>query len=215
MRVLLFDLYGLFMRIQTPADVAHIHAAAELANFGVKATDFDRIYHELRGPLDAGTWSFAQYLTQIGNRLGADIGGDPRRIAAVEEADYYSWSHHDPAMVTWLEELRANGVVPGLLSNIPTNILAKNRARFPWLKLFKPAIFSCEVGLAKPDPAIYRLAATQMNAPPHDILFLDDTAVNIPPAHAVGMTAVLFTDEATARTDVHAFLNGEPIGQLQ
>jgi putative hydrolase of the HAD superfamily len=34
------------------------------------------------------------------------------------------------------------------------------------------AVFSCDVGLAKPDPAIYRVAADRLGADPTDCVFI-------------------------------------------
>ena len=51
-----------------------------------------------------------------------------------------------------------------------------------------------------------------MNADPRDVLFLDDTQINIDAARNFGLNAVLFTDIHRARKDVEAFLSGENIG---
>ena len=55
-------------------------------------------------------------------------------------------------------------------------------------------MISAEVGLHKPQPEIYRLAAERVGAEPGDCVFVDDLRENCEGAEAVGMTAVLHRD---------------------
>lgn len=60
---------------------------------------------------------------------------------------------------------------------------------------------SCEMGLAKPDPAIYQAVLREIDLPAERVAMFDDNADNIAAAESVGMPAVLVTDEQTvART---------------
>jgi putative hydrolase of the HAD superfamily len=49
---------------------------------------------------------------------------------------------------------------------------------------------SNEVGLLKPDPAIYRLALEQLNVPAHRAIFIDDVAEMVAGATAVDLAGV-------------------------
>jgi putative hydrolase of the HAD superfamily len=55
---------------------------------------------------------------------------------------------------------------------------------------------SARVGLAKPDPRIYRLAADLAGTPPERCLFVDDGEDNVEAAAALGMRAVHFREPA-------------------
>jgi putative hydrolase of the HAD superfamily len=57
--------------------------------------------------------------------------------------------------------------------------------------LFDDIVCSAEVGLAKPDPAIFRLAAGRLGVPPERCVFVDDFEPNVAAAAGVGMQAVL------------------------
>jgi putative hydrolase of the HAD superfamily len=46
-------------------------------------------------------------------------------------------------------------------------------------------VISSQVGLRKPDPAIYRLAAEKLAVPPERIVFVDDIAANLQPASKI------------------------------
>ena len=64
---------------------------------------------------------------------------------------------------------------------------------------FRDIVVSGEVKLLKPDPAIYYLALDRFKLRPDQVLFVDDRAVNVAAAEAVGMEAHLFTDAAALR----------------
>ena len=70
------------------------------------------------------------------------------------------------------------------------------------MELFDPIIDSCEVGLRKPDHAIYSLTCERMGLATNDCLFLDDHPGNVAAALAVGLDALEVGEdfEAVART---------------
>lgn len=86
---------------------------------------------------------------------------------------------------------RAAGVRVGLLSNswgtemYPRDLLAEH---------FDVQVISGEVGLRKPEPAIYELALERMGLPAGSIAFVDDLGGNLGPAERLGMRVVLHTD---------------------
>jgi len=58
--------------------------------------------------------------------------------------------------------------------------------------LFDVVISSAEEGIAKPEPAIYRLAATRLRVPAEACVFIDDYEPNVAAAVDVGMRGILF-----------------------
>ena len=75
---------------------------------------------------------------------------------------------------------RAHGDALELLGRRP---LRPRAAR----ELFDAWVISGEVGLRKPDPAIYELAAERLGLPPEACVFVDDLPGNLKPARALGM----------------------------
>ena len=61
-------------------------------------------------------------------------------------------------------------------------------------------VVSGEVKMLKPDPAIYYLALDRFRLRPEEALFVDDRAINVEAAAAIGMDAHLFTTAADLRT---------------
>ncbi|MBI3623815.1 HAD-IA family hydrolase [Candidatus Pacearchaeota archaeon] len=61
-----------------------------------------------------------------------------------------------------------------------------------FIRKFSPALISCDVGLRKPDPAIYKLALKKLNLKPKECVFIDNQPWNIKPAKKLGMKTILF-----------------------
>lgn len=90
-----------------------------------------------------------------------------------------------------LAALRERGLRVGLISNCSEEV-ADAWPDTSFAGLFDDAIFSATAGLAKPDPAIYRLAAAGLGVEPEECLFVGDGANDeLRGAQDVGMTPVL------------------------
>ena len=95
-----------------------------------------------------------------------------------------------PEILETLRELKRRGHRLCLVSNADA-IDALPWTATPLSPLFDKAIFSCDVHLQKPDPAIYLLAASRMGARPEDCVFVGDGGSNeLAGAKAVGMRTV-------------------------
>ena len=64
--------------------------------------------------------------------------------------------------------------------------------KYECLKLFDAIVVSGEVGLIKPDPAIFELTIRKTGVHASQCLFVDDHALNIAAAQRLGMRAILF-----------------------
>lgn len=89
-----------------------------------------------------------------------------------------------------------------LLSNADERLEAILHERYGIAHLFDPLIVSAKVGLAKPDPAIYTLAAERSGAPPECCVFIDDFRHNAEAASAVGMHGLTFTSSRALADDL-------------
>lgn len=101
----------------------------------------------------------------------------------------------DPAMFALAEELRGLGLRVGLLSNSWGNTYPRERID----ALLDPVVISGEVGLRKPDAAIYELALRRLGVAAERTLFVDDAERNVVGARAVGLQALLHSDAAATR----------------
>lgn len=80
----------------------------------------------------------------------------------------------------------------GLLSDTDPLHWAYLHSTYPVLSLFARPTLSFEVGVVKPDPAIFLAAAKNVDTPVERCLYIDDLAANVQGAVAVGMTGIVF-----------------------
>jgi len=106
----------------------------------------------------------------------------------------------DEPMIEAVRRARAAGLRTGLVSN-SWGRGRYDRDSFP--ELFDAVVISGEVGLHKPQPQIFALAAERVGLDPSQCVFVDDLRENCEGAEAVGMTAVLHrdTDDTIARLE--------------
>jgi putative hydrolase of the HAD superfamily len=91
--------------------------------------------------------------------------------------------------------------VLGLTDNVH-EIVAYHKARNTFWELFEDAIVSAEVGLLKPDPAIFRHLLQTHALTASETLFFDDYQVNVDGAKSVGIEARLFTTPERCEADL-------------
>lgn len=82
-------------------------------------------------------------------------------------------------------------------------------ARFPVLGLADVAVLSYQLGLRKPEPAIYRAALKAAGAQPHEAVFIDDMKDNVDAAAALGINAVRLDEPESVRELLKPFLAAE------
>jgi len=80
----------------------------------------------------------------------------------------------------------------GILSNSDRSLRERLRDGLGIHDLFDAVVCSAEAGMAKPEPAIYRLAAGRLGLAPEACVFVDDHEPNVVAAEQVGMRALLF-----------------------
>jgi len=100
------------------------------------------------------------------------------------------------AVVAATRRLRARGLRTALVTNNAREFSSGWRAMIPIAELFDAVIDSSEVGMRKPDPAIFALALRELGgiAPEHAV-FLDDFPGNVAAARRLGMHGVLVEDD--------------------
>lgn len=98
----------------------------------------------------------------------------------------FSRMQPEPLVIEAVAAARRAGVRSGLLSNSWGHRYDRTR----WEELFDVTVISGEIGMRKPDPEIYALAADRLGVPPQEIVFVDDIPHNLAPAAEIGMATV-------------------------
>lgn len=117
-------------------------------------------------------------------------------IAGFEEA-FWAGDRCDQDLVRFIRTLRPR-FKTGLLSNAWMGTREVLRDRYQCLDAFDVALFSYEVGIAKPDPRIYTHLLALMDVAPENAVFVDDFIMNVNAARELGMHSIHFTGREQA-----------------
>jgi len=101
----------------------------------------------------------------------------------------------DLKIINFLRNAR-NQYRTGLISNAWSGLRAWVEAE-KMDDAFDSLIFSAEHGTVKPKPEIYQIATNELGVLPQSVIFVDDMPDNIDTANRLGMTGILFTDQAS------------------
>jgi epoxide hydrolase-like predicted phosphatase len=116
---------------------------------------------------------------------------------------------HEP-VVARIRELRAEGYRTGLVTNNVREAGPQWREKVPLDELFEVVVDSSEVGMRKPNPAIFHHALDLLGGiAPQAAVFVDDHPGNVAGAERAGLHAVLFADVDTALAELDDLLAGD------
>jgi 2-haloacid dehalogenase len=104
--------------------------------------------------------------------------------------------------VAILRELQRAGFPTYGLSNWSAETYPVTRPRYPFLDEMDGILISGEVGVGKPDPAIFRHFLERFRLTAENTVYIDDWDLNVAAAAALGMTALLFRGAAKLRRDL-------------
>lgn len=107
-----------------------------------------------------------------------------------------------PGTAALVERLAARGVPLFALTNFAAPFWEAFRPRHPVFDHFQDIVVSGAEKLAKPDPAIYRLAERRFGHAGAELFFTDDNPANIAAARERGWHALQFTDAAALEREL-------------
>jgi len=153
---------------------------------------------------ERGAMSADDYLKGFGERMGYALS-----LAQWVEARRRS-TEPDWAVLALARELSADRPV-GMFTNNPLLLQRHIAEVFPAVPdLFGPrAVFSAELGRAKPDPEAFRRLAARLGVAPDEILYFDDEAAYVAGARAAGCAAQRVGGAAGVRGGL--VLHGVPV----
>jgi putative hydrolase of the HAD superfamily len=163
---------------------------------GDYTADTDHPWHRL----ERGEIEMAEYA--IGLVTRCQEAGVELDFSAMKSF-YGQLTVHEP-MVDAVRRLKNDRYGTGLLTNNVREAGAEWRTKLPLDELFDVIVDSCEVGMRKPNPAIYQLALDRLGGvEPARAVFLDDAPGNVVGAQRAGLEALLVgdPDEAVAALD--------------
>jgi len=109
-----------------------------------------------------------------------------------------------PDTVALARTLKTRGVPLYSLTNFSSEKFTAVRGRWDFFELFDGILVSGEVGLAKPNPAIFRLLLDRYGLRADECLFIDDVPANIAAAEGLGIASHLFRSAERLADDLRA-----------
>jgi putative hydrolase of the HAD superfamily len=114
------------------------------------------------------------------------------------------WLTENSPMLAWQLALKQRGVLTAILSNMGDTVHKRMQRELDWLSCFDVLVWSYQLHVTKPDPAIYRYVLEKLGTQPAETLFIDDRPVNVEAAISIGMKGMVFTTVEKLREDLIA-----------
>ena len=199
--VVLFDIGGVLERVGDP-DVVIAPKWQDLlglsaVQFGaaLASVDPDRLSQ-------TGAMSEAEYRQRTAAVLGLS-----RAQADEFMADMWDWycGELDSELRDFARSLRPRWRT-AILSNSGDGARREEQARYGFHDDFDPILYSHEIGLAKPDSAVYQLTCDRLGVAPSELIFIDDVPANVAAAATFGIHAIEHTSTPATIRAVRSLL---------
>ena len=195
MRAVIFD----FGMVLTGLPDAKAHAEM-LRITGLEPERFEKFYWADRHAYDEGKLTGLGFWQKLVRDAGLSLPDST--IEELNRWDARMWTTVDPAMLAWQRQLKQDGILTAVLSNIGDSVHQSLEREFDWLADFDVLVWSYKLGIAKPDPAIFHYALNHLGTAAEETLFIDDKPVNVEAARALGMKAMVYTSFTALRYDL-------------
>jgi putative hydrolase of the HAD superfamily len=196
-----FDFGGVLFRWQPHEFMPRLlpHRATSEAAASTLVADFFQGYSGDWGDFDRGAADEAIIARRISWRTGLDLAEVQKVIDAIP-SELQLMVHSEPL----LRRLRTAGHRLFFLSNMPKPYADRLEAAHPLKEWFDDGLFSSRIGMVKPEPAIFHEAARHFGISPRESVFIDDFALNVKAARALGWDGIHFLSGAQCEADLAA-----------
>jgi FMN phosphatase YigB (HAD superfamily) len=188
-RAVVWDFGGVLVRTEDPSPRRAVERRLGLHPGGLEALVFrSEVGREtaLGERTEAELWSWVM----------GQVGLPPDERPTIEAA-FFAGDRLDAQLVAYIRRLRPR-YLTGLLSNAFLSLRSALKDPFPIGDAFDAIVISAEVGVLKPDPAIYIRILETLGVEPNHAVFIDDFEENCEGARRLGMHALRF--ESTVQT---------------
>jgi putative hydrolase of the HAD superfamily len=197
----LFDFAGVLTSSPWGAMTAAGGGDLELL-IGSYEEDGDHPWHRV----ERGEISIADWVTEV--TAEADRRGAAVDFSVLQQLLGEMTVHQQ--VVERIRELRAAGYRTALITNNVREASATWRALIPVDELFDVVVDSCEVGMRKPNPAIFQHTLGLLGRAPEEAVFLDDSPGNVAGAKVAGLAGIHVADPDEALAELDRLLGRAP-----
>ena len=165
---------------------------------GLPQERFEPLYWANRVALDEGKLTGIGYWQKFLREAGLPLD----RAEELSRWDARLWTVENPVMVAWQLAVKERGLLTAILSNISDNVLESVEREFAWIQRFDVLVWSFQLGIAKPDAAIYRYTLGKLGTQPEETLFIDDKRPNVEAARALGIQTIEYSSVEHLREEL-------------
>ena len=168
-------LFDLFETLVTESHSAPTRASSLGPTLGLDAAAFRIEWKARRLLVTLGRLSFADALTEISRVLTGGVNAEAVRHACEQRLreKIIPFERPDPGVEQMIRELRARNIRLGVISNcFAEGVHAWST--WPLAREFECRVFSCEAGLANPDPEIYKKALRELDVDAATTVYVGD-----------------------------------------
>jgi putative hydrolase of the HAD superfamily len=182
-KAIIFDFFGVI-------------CSDEYWNFVKADKDADGEFNKLSEELNLGHLSWTEFVRQVAEDTGQDAG----KVEQMYKAELVH-----PEMVVLIGKLHER-YKTALLSNASTEQLAPLVEGAGLKKVFNEIIISSELGIAKPDPRIFKITLERLQVLPEEAVFIDDISRYIYAAKELGINTILYQNFGQMKTELMRLL---------
>ena len=194
-RALIFDYGGV---LSLPQDKSCIKKMQEICNIPPETFIFE--YNRRRPEYDRGTINGFEYWTSILKSSNSETTSEILR--ALINEDVKSWTRINLTILNWAKRLKQYNYKTAILSDMTEDTLEYIMKNFSWISVFDVGIFSCRLGMTKPEPTIYHHCLDELKIKPENGLFIDDDIRNVEAAEKLGMKGIHYKSPQRLQTEL-------------
>lgn len=194
-KAIIFDLFGTLIKNLLSHEYREM--LVEITNIlSAEKDNFVNLWLEYSDDRMTGKINNTDCLSLVRRKIGLEpseeLFGNCKKVFA----DHVRSRLEPPAAtLATLSNLRERKYIIGLISNCSDEV-SFLWGSSPLLSVIQEPVFSCSIGLKKPDPQIYLIAAAKLDAKARECIFVDDSAEYLIGAGEAGMAGVLIQDRA-------------------
>ena len=198
-KILFFDIGGVLLS----NGWGHESREAAAKHFGFDYTEMNYLHEFIFNVYEIGSINLDEYLDTV-------LFYRTRDFSKKEFIDFmYAQSVQLPNMLDWLVQWRANHGDQFRFISINNEGRELNEFRIKKFRLhdcFDAFVSSCEVGMRKPDPGIFRVAMGVAQAHPTQCIYFDDRIILVDAASKLGIESYQHKDFETTKSFLEGLL---------
>lgn len=193
-RNVIFDIGEVLVKT-TVREAISVHGCdADVTDRIMQATYYSPLWKEL----DRGIWFYSDVIAQF-CACAPDLTEQIKAVFRNTSGFIIKHSYTDE----WIKiQQKRKNLRVFCLSNMPHKVCCDCGKELNFLQYTDGFLFSCNVGLLKPDPAFYRLMMRYYRLQPEECIFVDDRKENVEAAEKLGINGIVFSNREQAEHEI-------------